>query len=162
MPTEKEIARLAEDAVTPVVAALGYEVVEVRYAHSDGDMHLTLFIDRPQGVSLDDCERVHYAIDPVLDAADPTNGAAYMLDISSAGLDRPIVTARDYQRNMGRALEARLFAPVTVPGSPKKQKTVCGVLTAYTDATLTLQTPAAAVTLARSAVAKLTQEIRFE
>ncbi len=74
-------------------------------------MNLTVFIAGASPVTLDDCEKVHLAIDPVLDETDPTAGAPYVLNVSSPGLDRPFRSQRDFERNYGKPVEVKLFAP---------------------------------------------------
>ena len=86
------------DIVEPTVTALGYELYEVEYQKEFDNWVLTLYIDHPDGVSLDDCELVSNAVDPVLDAADPIE-QAYYLSVSSLGIDRPLKTDKDYKRN---------------------------------------------------------------
>ena len=108
LKTEQQIFQ----AINPVVTSLGYEIVEVEITHKNGETTLTVYIDIPTGVSLDDCEKVHYAIDPVLDELDPSEGKPYVLNVSSPGLDRPFKKQRDYERNYGKEVEVKLYAPI--------------------------------------------------
>lgn len=106
------MSKITEDvtlALTPVVEGLGMEIVEVEYKKIGADMNLTVFIYKEGGVSLDDCEKVHHAIDPVLDELDPTEDAPYILNVSSPGLDRPIVTPRDFERAKGTKVCVGLY-----------------------------------------------------
>mgnify|MGYP002299918633 CR=1 FL=1 len=66
---------------------------------------------RASAVSLEDCERVHRAVDGPLDELDPTGGRSYTLNVSSLGLDRPIRTDADFRRNIGEEVVAKFFAP---------------------------------------------------
>lgn len=103
--------------INPIVDGLGYEIVDVEWAKRDGADNLTVYIDIPTGVSLDDCEKVHRAIDPALDELDPTDGKPYVLNVSSPGLDRPFknnaissgITARKWKSNFTRRLKERKF-----------------------------------------------------
>ena len=99
-------------AINPTVTDLGYELVDVEITKKGNETTLTVFIDIPSGVSLDDCEKVHYAIDPVLDELDPSDGKPYVLNVSSPGLDRPFKKQRDYERNYGKEVEIKLYAPI--------------------------------------------------
>ena len=99
------------DAISAPVEALGYEIVDVEYVKKPDGMNLTVYIDIPRGVTLDDCEAVHNLINPIMDALDPTEGA-YVLNVSSPGLDRPFKKPRDYERNYGREVEVKLYAPL--------------------------------------------------
>ena len=93
-----------------------------------GQKVITFVVDKvPDGVSLDDCERLHYAIEPIMDELDPTGGKPYVLEVSSPGLDRPLKTQRDFERNYGKEVEVRLYAPL------KGVKSYEGVLLERTD-----------------------------
>lgn len=118
-----------------VVSALGYELVDIEYKTLYGDKHLIVYIANEKGVSLDDCEAVSNALDKPLDDLDPTSGAPYCLDVSSPGLDRPFKTQRDFERNYGKKVEVKLFAPL--PGT--KQKLYVGILSSRTDTAVTIE-----------------------
>ena len=81
-----------------------------RVSKEYGNWTLTLFIDRDGGVTIDDCEQVSRAVDPILDEADPI-AQPYYLSVSSLGLDRPLKRDADYARNLGKELTVRLYAP---------------------------------------------------
>ena len=107
-----KIADAAEQVVRPIVEANGMELVEVEFKKLYGTPTLTVYIDKPGGVSLDDCELIHRAIDGPMDELDPTEGAPYNLNVSSPGLDRPLKTLNDYNRKLGEKVEVSLYAPV--------------------------------------------------
>ena len=101
------------EAVNPTVVSLGYEIVDIVERSEYGQKVITFVVDKvPDGVSLDDCERLHYAIEPIMDELDPTGGKPYVLEVSSPGLDRPLKTQRDFERNYGKEVEVRLYAPL--------------------------------------------------
>ena len=94
----------------PIAEEVGVEIVDAVW-----DMRtksLTVFIDRAGGVDLVTCEKFHRAIDGPLDELDPTFGAAYTLNCSSPGLDRPFRTAADFNRHLGEKVEVHLYAPI--------------------------------------------------
>ena len=99
-----KIEKLVEDAV----ASLGadYETVEIRYTKEYGKFNLTVFIWHPDEVTLDDCEKVHGAVSDALDAVAELFPDDYILNVSSSGLDRPIVTDDDFRRSLGTEIEA--------------------------------------------------------
>lgn len=107
-----KIADAAEQVVRPIIEAHGMELVDVEFKKLYGTPTLTIYIDKPGGVSLDDCELIHRAIDAPIDELDPTDGMAYNLNVSSPGLDRPFKTLRDYQRKLGEKVEVSLYAPL--------------------------------------------------
>ena len=100
-----------EAALLPIANELNIEIVEVEFKQGR-EPALTVYIDTETGVDLDTCEKFHRAIDPVLDEVDPTFGAAYTLNVSSPGLDRPLKTDRDFKKCMGEKVEVKLFAPL--------------------------------------------------
>ena len=106
-----KIADRVDGIVRETVTGLGYELDEVEFIRENGNWVLTLYIDGENGVSLDDCERVSRAVDPILDEADPIE-QQYYLSVSSIGLDRPLKKERDYARNLGKAVSVKLYAPL--------------------------------------------------
>ena len=87
----------------PAIEGLGYEVVELEF-HSG---IVRVFIDRPEGVTLDDCERVSRQVSGLLDVEDPIPGA-YTLEVSSPGLDRPLRKTADFGRFAGQRARIEL------------------------------------------------------
>ena len=106
----KSIAEI-KDVLQPIADEMQIEIVEVEFKQGR-EPALTVYIDTETGVDLDTCEKFHRAIDPVLEEADPTFGAPYTLNVSSPGLDRPLKTDRDFQKNIGNKVEVKLFAPL--------------------------------------------------
>lgn len=142
------------DIVEPTVTALGYELYEVEYQKEFDNWVLTLYIDHPDGVSLDDCELVSNAVDPVLDAADPIE-QAYYLSVSSLGIDRPLKTDKDYQRNIGKVMDVKLYAPLN------GKKEFSGTLTAFDEATYTIELKSCSETIERKKTALIRPHIDF-
>ncbi|MGH8203772.1 MAG: ribosome maturation factor RimP [Steroidobacteraceae bacterium] len=97
----------------PVVAGLGYELLEIEWSGSGHSSLVRAYIDRKDGggVGLDDCERASRAIGAVLDAEDLI-GHAYRLEVSSPGFDRPLRTAEHFARFTGSEARIELAAPV--------------------------------------------------
>ncbi len=142
------------DIVEPTVTALGYELYEVEYQKEFDNWVLTLYIDHPDGVSLDDCELVSNAVDPVLDAADPIE-QAYYLSVSSLGIDRPLKTDKDYQRNIGKVMDVKLYAPLN------GKKEFSGTLTAFDEETYTIELKSGSETIERKKTALIRPHIDF-
>lgn len=99
----------------PVVAGLGCELWEVEYAPRAGGGLLRLYIDTigdsPEGITLDDCERVSRAVSATLDAADPIAGH-YTLEVSSPGLDRVLRTRAHFERFAGERVRLEMMQPI--------------------------------------------------
>ena len=100
-----------QNALQPVADELQIEIVDIEFKQGHSPA-LTVYIDTEKGVDLDTCEKVHRAIDPVLDEIDPTFNQPYTLNVSSPGLDRPLKTERDFAKCMGQKVEVKLFAPM--------------------------------------------------
>ena len=121
------------EKLSPVIEGLGYELVEVFYGKQVDGMNLIFFIDSPNGITIEDCEKVHRTIDPILDEINPTNDAHYILSVSSLGLDRPIKTERDFKRNLGKEIEITLFS------KQDGKKVFVGILEEYTADSVTIK-----------------------
>jgi ribosome maturation factor RimP len=103
-------ARIAA-LVEPVLAGLGYRLVRVRISSSAG-CTVQIMAERPDGtMSIEDCEAASRALSPVLDVADPIEGA-YRLEMSSPGIDRPLVRRSDFDRYSGHVAHVEMVAPV--------------------------------------------------
>lgn len=98
--------------VTDIIAAHNMELVEVEEKTMYGDKNIFVYIDKEGGITLEDCETIHNAIDQPLDSLDPTNGQKYVLNVSSPGLDRPFKRPKDFIKNIGKEVEVSLFKPI--------------------------------------------------
>ncbi|HOF94394.1 MAG TPA: ribosome maturation factor RimP [Clostridia bacterium] len=94
--------------VAEPVLKLGYELVDIEFQKEQARWVLTLFIDKEGGISLDDCERVSRAVEPLLDDKDPI-AQSYFLCVSSPGLDRPLKNESDFKRALGKDVEIKLY-----------------------------------------------------
>jgi ribosome maturation factor RimP len=101
------VSRLA----LPIVEETGCELVDVEYVKEGRDWFLRVYIDKPGGVTLDDCEKVSRQLDKKIDEIDPVSHPFY-LEVSSPGIERPLKKPRDFERAMGNPVEIRLFKPV--------------------------------------------------
>jgi len=95
----------------PVVAKLGYELWEIEYAPRAGGGLLRLYIDSPDGISVDDCEKVSRAVSNVLDEADPIPNE-YTLEVSSPGLDRVLRTQAHFARFAGERVKVEMIQQI--------------------------------------------------
>jgi len=91
----------------PVVESMGYELVGVEFQGAGGHGTLRVYIDREQGVSLDDCAAISHQISGILDVEEPIK-QAYDLEISSPGIDRPLFKLADFERFAGRTAKIKL------------------------------------------------------
>lgn len=122
--------------IVPIIERLGYDVLEVEYVKKVDGMNLTFYIDKSDGITLDDCETVNNAIYDVLDEINVSDDAPYILNVSSAGLDRPIKNYKDFLRNKNKQVEIKLYVPIN------KQKLFIGELVGFDDNSYTIKTTA--------------------
>lgn len=95
----------------PLAEELGYVLWDVEYEKQGADMYLRITIDSDEGITIEDCERMHRAIDPLLDEADPIE-EAYHLEVSSPGIERDLKNEMQISCCVGWDVELRLYAPV--------------------------------------------------
>lgn len=150
-----KISEEVEKFILPIVESLGYELVEVEFAKKYNGDNLTVFIDKQGGVNIEDCEKVHNAIDEPLDELNPTNDKPYTLNVSSVGLDRPIVSDKDYERNIGAVLEVRLFQAI------EKKKLFVGELVRFSEEEVVLLVDEKEMVIERKLISKATKYIEF-
>ena len=115
-----KITDSVKELVEPIIEQKGMKLVDVEYKKLYGQDTLIVYIDKTGGVSLDDCELVHNAIDEPLDELDPTEGKPYNLNVSSPGIDRPLKTEKDFNRKKGLDVEVSLYKPSPEIGKNKK------------------------------------------
>lgn len=106
----KAIEAAVEKLVLPILAGTDLELVDVEYI-KERDWYLRIFIDRPEGIGIDDCQELSEKIEAVLDEQDLIP-SAYILEVSSPGLDRVLKKDRDFVREAGKAVDVSLYEPV--------------------------------------------------
>jgi ribosome maturation factor RimP len=118
--------------IEPVLAQLGYELVELEYAAGRTNAVVRIFIDQPAGISVDDCERVSRDVAALLDVDDPIP-TAYTLEVSSPGFDRVLRTPAHFERFVGE----RIFVELQAPRAGRKRYT--GILKSVSAARIELE-----------------------
>jgi ribosome maturation factor RimP len=118
--------------VEPLLARLGYELVDLEYVPARGRGTLRIFIDRPAGIGLDDCERVSREVAAQLDVEDPIP-TGYLLEVSSPGEDRVLRTRAHFDRFVG----SRVLVELVAPRAGRRRYT--GVLRSVTDEGIALE-----------------------
>lgn len=126
-----EIEQHCTDLVTPIIEKGGFELVDVEYVKEGGDYYLRVYADKEGGINIDDCVFISRELEAKLDEADKLKDA-YILEVSSPGLTRPLKKEKDFKRSIGKLVDVKLYSAV---GGVRE---LCGVLDAYTDTTITL------------------------
>lgn len=155
MANGNRIADVVTELLTPVINSLGYEVWDVEYVREAAEWFLRITIDSPDGIDIDDCEKVHRAIDPVLDEADPIEDA-YRLEVSSSGLERDIRTDAHFEACIGEKIVCKLFTKF----EGKKEYT--GILKAYENKQIVLETETGEITIERKLASKVRTFFDFD
>ena len=107
--SKKEIyEQKAEALLEPIVAEHDFELVDVEYVKEGSNFYLRAYIDKPEGITVDDCEIVSRTFSQKLDEEDFID-EAYIMEVSSPGLGRPLKKEKDYKRSMGKELEIRTY-----------------------------------------------------
>ena len=130
--SKKEIyEQKAEALVAPIVEKYGFELVDVEYVKEGGNFYLRAYVDKPGGITVEDCETVSREFSDKLDEADFID-EAYIMEVSSPGLGRPLKKEKDFKRSMGEEVEIRTYRPIN------REKEFYGILTAYDENSVTI------------------------
>lgn len=133
MTKREEYEQKTEKLLEPILEANHFELVAVEYVKEGGSWYLRAYIDKPGGITVDDCEIVNRALGDLLDEHDFIE-ESYILEVSSPGLGRPLKKERDFARSLGEEVEIRTYRMVN------KQKEFRGILKAYDKDTVTIET----------------------
>lgn len=126
-----KVTDIVRGIAEPIVAAQGCSLWDVEYVREGGEWFLRVYIDRPEGVDIDDCEAVSRAMDPILDERDPIP-ESYHFEVCSAGLERTLKTPAHFAACMGEDVLVKLYKPLD------GAKEFAGTLTAYDGAAVTI------------------------
>lgn len=135
-----------EEVLAPIAEANGVEIYDVEYVKEGSDWYLRAYIDKPEGVNILDCENVSRALSDKLDEEDFIDDA-YILEVSSPGLGRTLKKDKHLAKSLGEEVELRLYQP------KDKQKEFAGILKAFDENSVTIETQEEEKVFARSEVA---------
>lgn len=120
----RNIAGKVKELLEGTVNELGYVLWDVEYVKEGAEWFLRITLDSEEGININDCEKVHMTISPMLDEADPIEGA-YRLEVSSPGIERDLKNPMHYKACIGWDVEVRLFTAF------EGRKVIKGILSAY-------------------------------
>lgn len=118
------IAERVTQLISPTVEELGFLLWDVRFVKEGADWFLRVFIDSPEGISIDDCVSVSRAIDPIIDEADPID-KSYCLEVCSPGIERELTKPEHFNKMLGQKVKVKLYKAID------NQKEFIGVLESY-------------------------------
>ena len=154
MSRREEYEQKAEAILTPIVESRGFELVDVEYVREAGCWYLRGYIDKPGGITVNDCEDVSRAFSDIMDEKDFIEDS-YIMEISSPGLDRPLKKEKDFKRSLGKLVEIRTYRPI------EKQKEFCGILNAYDSNSVTIDEDGTERTFDKKDIALIRLAIEF-
>ena len=150
MAKETGTAKL-EAVCNPIAERMGYELVDISLDKEPTGKYLRFYINKEEGVTLDDCEAFHKAVRALADAVDYD-----FMEVSSPGIDRPLKKDRDFERNLGCEIEVRLFRPVD------GTKTLTGVLAGLEEGNIVIDTAEGRTLIPRKAAALVRPVVDME
>ena len=138
----------------PVVEEMGCKLWDVEYVREGSERFLRLYIDKAGGVDIEDCEKIHRAVDPILDEKDPI-AESYHFEVCSAGLERALKRPSDFEQFMGSAVLVKLYRP------RNGLKEIPGILRGYEEGRVTVEAGKEAITFEKSEVALVRLRVEF-
>ena len=138
----------------PVVEANGCSLWDVEYVREGSERFLRVYIDKDGGVDIEDCEKIHRALDPILDEKDPI-AESYHFEVCSAGLERALKRPSDFARFMGSPITVKLYRP------RNGLKEIPCVLKAYEEGRVTVEAGKETITFEKSEVALVRLRVEF-
>ena len=154
MKNGKNIAQTVHDFLLPVVNELGYYLWDVEYVKEGSEWYLRITIDSPDGITIDDCETVHRAIDPIIDEHDPIENS-YHLEVSSPGIERVLRTPEHIEAWAGEEVEAKLFAALD------GKKSLRGILVGIEDGIVSIDCQGKVYAVEHKKISRMTTVFEF-
>ena len=149
-----KVTELVAQFAKPIVEEHGCSLWDVEYVREGSERYLRVYIDKEGGIDIDDCERVHRAMDPILDEKDPI-AESYYLEVCSAGLERVLKRPGDFERFMGSPIVVKLYRP------RNGLKEIPCVLQGYADGRITVAAGKETITFEKSEVALVRLRVEF-
>lgn len=131
MSKREQYEQQTEELLEPIVTGFGFELMDVEYVKEAGIWYLRAYIDKPGGITVDDCEAVSRKYSDILDEKDYIEDT-YIFEVSSPGLGRPLKKEKDFRRSLGEEVEIRTYRAI------EHQKEFVGILKEYDNDTVTI------------------------
>lgn len=149
-----KVTDLVAEFSKPIVEAAGCQLWDVEYVREGSQRYLRIYIDKDEGIDISDCEKIHRAIDPILDEKDPI-AESYHFEVCSAGIERTLKRPEDFARFMGSPVLVKLYRP------RDGLKEIPGTLRGYADGKVTVEAGKQTVTFEKSEVALVRLRAEF-
>lgn len=152
--TGTEIEQRTEKLLEPILDELSFELVDVEYVKEGSDWYLRAYVDKDGGITVDDCETVSRALEKKLDEKDLIKDA-YILEVSSPGLTRPLKKERDYERNKDKLVEVRLYKAI------EGNKAFTGLLKSWDESSVTMDIDGKSMTFEKNSISLIRQTFEW-
>lgn len=152
--SKKDYETRTEELLVPIVEKFGVTIYDVEFVKEGSDYYLRAFIDKEDGVTIDDCENVSRALSDEMDKNDFIS-EAYILEVSSPGLGRTLKKERHYLNSLGEEVEIKTYKPIG------KDKEFVGILKSYVDGTVTIETESGDMEFTKDMIANARLTIDF-
>ena len=149
-----KVTDLVTEFAKPIVENFGCRLWDVEYVREGSERYLRLYLDKDGGVDIEDCEKIHRAVDPILDEKDPI-AESYHFEVCSAGLERALKRPSDFARFMDSPVLVKLYRP------RNGLKEIPGILRGYADGCVTLEAGKETITFSKSEVALVRLRVEF-
>lgn len=149
-----KVTELVAQFAEPIIQQAGCSLWDVEYVREGSERYLRIYIDKEGGIDIDDCEKIHRAIDPILDEKDPI-AESYHFEVCSAGIERALKRPGDFAQFMGRPVLVKLYRP------RNGLKEIPGILRDYEDGKVTVEAGKETITFEKSEVALVRLRVEF-
>lgn len=151
---KNSIAQSVTELVEPVIREEGLELVDVEYKKEGQGWYLRIYIDKKGGVTVDDCQKVSRRIEDMIEIDEIVN-SAYILEVSSPGLDRPLKKEKDFLRSLGKKIRVTTYSPVN------NQRNFVGIIKDLSNETLYLEVNEAPIAIPLATIANAKYVLDF-
>jgi ribosome maturation factor RimP len=152
--SKNRTVEIVTDMVQPIVGNYNFELVEVEYVKEGASWFLRVYIDKDGGITIDDCQVVSEKLSEKLDEIDPIK-QQYYLEVSSPGLDRPLVKETDFVKYKGNEVEIKLYKALD------KKKVFVGELIGLVDSKIVINQDGKVLEFSREQVSIVKRVIKF-
>lgn len=151
---KRKVEDIVFELAKPIIDRNNFELVEIEYKKEGSDWYLRVYIDKEGGITIEDCESVSRELSDMLDEADPVE-QSYIFEVSSPGIDRPLKTDRDFEKNNGKPVEVKLFSPLN------GRKSYEGILKGHNKEEVEIEADGKAIQIEKSSIALIRPIIEF-
>ena len=149
-----KVTELVAQFAQPIIEENGCSLWDVEYVREGAERYLRIYIDKEGGIDIDDCEKIHRAIDPILDEKDPI-AESYHFEVCSAGIERALKRPGDFARFMDSPVLVKLYRP------RNGLKEIPGILRGYEEGKVTVEAGKEMITFEKSEVALVRLRVEF-